>query len=157
MMEKLEMEILVLICKLEKIFPLGWFNLMHHLLVHIPYEAKVGGPMQYRWMYHIERALKYLRAMVGNMARVEGSITESFLLKEITYFLSVYFVEEHNVNALTLRYNVDEEHPLSDLKIFQWRGTTTNNSTTYYYTREERTSAFLYMYNNIKEMDPYFM
>jgi hypothetical protein len=28
MMEKLEKEIPVLICKLEKVFPLGWFNLM---------------------------------------------------------------------------------------------------------------------------------
>jgi hypothetical protein len=53
-MEKLEKEILVLICKLEKIFPPGWFNPMQHLLVHIPYEAKVGGPVQYRWMYHIQ-------------------------------------------------------------------------------------------------------
>jgi hypothetical protein len=70
MMEKLEKEISVLICKLEKIFPPGWFNLMQHLLVHILYEAKVGGPMQYRWMYHIERALKYLRAMVDNKSRV---------------------------------------------------------------------------------------
>jgi hypothetical protein len=85
MMEKLK-EISVLICKLEKIFPPGWFNLMQHLLVHIPYEAKVGGLVQYRWMYHIERALKYLRVMVNNKARVEGSITESFLLKNITYF-----------------------------------------------------------------------
>jgi hypothetical protein len=42
MMEKLEKEILVLICKLEKIFPLRWFNPMQHLLVHSPYEAKVG-------------------------------------------------------------------------------------------------------------------
>jgi hypothetical protein len=91
---------------------------MQHLLVHIPYEAKVGSPVQYRWMYHIERALKYLRVMVGNKARVEGSIAESFLLKEVTYFSSVYFAEEHNVNALTLRYNVDEEPPLSDLKKF---------------------------------------
>jgi hypothetical protein len=74
----------VLICKLEKIFLPGWFNLMQHLLVHIPYEAKVGNPMQYRWMYHIERALKYLRSMVSNRARVEGYIVESFLLKEIT-------------------------------------------------------------------------
>jgi hypothetical protein len=54
MMEKLEMEIPVLICKLEKIFSLEWFNLMQHLLIHIPYEAKVDGPVQYRWMYHIE-------------------------------------------------------------------------------------------------------
>jgi hypothetical protein len=102
MIEKLEKEIPVLICKLEKIFPPGWFNPMEYLLIHIPYEAMLGGPVQYRWMYHIERALKYHRAMVHNKARVEGSIAESFLLKEITYFSSVYFAEEHNVNALTL-------------------------------------------------------
>jgi hypothetical protein len=34
-------------------------------------------------------------------------------------------MEEHNVNALTLWYNVNEEPPLSDLKIFQRRATTT--------------------------------
>jgi hypothetical protein len=56
--------------------------------------------------------------MVGNKARVERSIAESFLLKEITYFSSVYFVEEHNVDALILRYNVDEEPPLNDIKFF---------------------------------------
>jgi hypothetical protein len=72
MMEKLEKEILVLICKLEKIFHLGWFNLIQHLLVHLSYEAKLGGLQQYRWMYHIESALKNLRAMVRNKARVEG-------------------------------------------------------------------------------------
>jgi hypothetical protein len=130
---------------------------MQHLLIHIPYEAKVGAPVQYRWMYHIERALKYLRAMVGNKARVEGSNAKSFLLKEITYFSSVYFAEEHNVNALTLRYNVNEEPPLSDLKLFQWRGTTASSSMTYYYTQEEQTSALLYMYSNMQEMDPFFM
>jgi hypothetical protein len=44
MIEKLEKEIPVRICKLEKIFPLGWFNPMQHLLVHLPYEANAGGP-----------------------------------------------------------------------------------------------------------------
>jgi hypothetical protein len=71
MMEKLEKEIPMFICKLDKIFPPGWFNPMQHLLVHLSYEAKLGGPQQYRWMYHIERALKNLRAMVHNKARVE--------------------------------------------------------------------------------------
>ena len=46
MTEKLEIEIPVLICKLEKIFPPGFFNPMQHLLVHLPFEAKVGGPVQ---------------------------------------------------------------------------------------------------------------
>jgi hypothetical protein len=102
MMDKLEKEIPVLLCKLEKIFPPGFFNPMEHLLIHIPYEAKVGGPVQYRWMYHIERALKNLRGMIRNKARVEGCIAEAFLLKEVSYFTSVYFAEEHNVYAATM-------------------------------------------------------
>jgi hypothetical protein len=44
MMQKVEKEIAVLVCKMEKIFPPGWFNVMQHLLVHLPWEAKVGGP-----------------------------------------------------------------------------------------------------------------
>jgi hypothetical protein len=102
MMEKLKKEISMLICKLEKIFSLGWFNPMQYLLVHLPYEAKIGDPQYYRWIYHIERALKKLRAMVHNNARVEGCIAEEFKLKEITYFIGGYFVEHHNVNAHTM-------------------------------------------------------
>jgi hypothetical protein len=44
MMQKLEKEIMVLVYKMEKTFLPGWFNAMQHLLVHLPWEAKVGGP-----------------------------------------------------------------------------------------------------------------
>jgi hypothetical protein len=157
MMEKLEEEIPVLLCKLEKIFSLGWFNPMQHLLVHLPYESKIGDPQQYRWMYHIERALKKLRAMVHNKAKVEGCIAEEFKLKEIAYFSSVYFTEHHNVNAPTLWYHVDEDIPCSDLQIFQWTGVTVGASTAYQPIEEEQMSALLYMYANMDEMDQYFM
>ena len=90
-MEKLEQEIPILLCKLEKIFPPGFFNPVQHLLIHLPYEAKIGGPVQYRWMYHVERTLKKLRAMVGNKRRVEGCIAEEFKYKEIASFTSIYF------------------------------------------------------------------
>jgi hypothetical protein len=43
MMEKLEEEIPVLLCKLENIFSPEWFNPMQHLLVHLPYQTKIGG------------------------------------------------------------------------------------------------------------------
>jgi len=33
----------LLLCKLEKIFPLAFFNPMQHLLLHLPYEARLGG------------------------------------------------------------------------------------------------------------------
>jgi hypothetical protein len=36
MMQKLEKEIAVLVCKMGKIFPSRWFNAMQHFLVHLP-------------------------------------------------------------------------------------------------------------------------
>jgi hypothetical protein len=156
MMEKLQKEIPILLCKLEKVFPPGFFNPMQHLLVHLPYEAKIAGPVQYRWMYHIERALKKLSAMVGNKGRVEGCIAEEFKYKEISSFTSVYFAEEHNVNAPKLRYHVDEEVRCSDLSIFECKGKTVGASTRCDPDREQNLSALLYMYANIDEMAPYF-
>ena len=35
----------VLLCKLEKIFPPGFFNPMQHLILHLSYEARMGGPV----------------------------------------------------------------------------------------------------------------
>jgi hypothetical protein len=74
MMQKFEKKIPILVCKMKKVFPPGWFNAMQYLLVHLPCEAKVGGPVQFRWMYSQERELKKLRATVHNKARVEGCI-----------------------------------------------------------------------------------
>jgi hypothetical protein len=51
MMQKPEKKIFVLVCKMEKIFLPGWFNTMQHFLVHLPCEAKVGGPTQFKWTY----------------------------------------------------------------------------------------------------------
>jgi len=97
MMEKLEESIQVLLCKLEKIFLPGFFNPMQHLLIHLPYEAKVGGAVHYRWMFFIERMLKKIKSMVGNKARVEGCIAEEWKLKEIAFLTSGYLAKEHNV------------------------------------------------------------
>lgn len=54
-LEKLEERIVHILCKLETIFPPAFFDVMVHLAVHLPREAILGGPVQYRWMYRIER------------------------------------------------------------------------------------------------------
>jgi len=54
-MVELEKRAPEILCKLEQIFPPSFFNSMEHLPVHLPYEARVGGPVQYRWMYPFER------------------------------------------------------------------------------------------------------
>ncbi|XP_058732953.1 uncharacterized protein LOC131604516 [Vicia villosa] len=52
---KLDRNIPIILCKLEKIFPPGFFDSMEHLPVHLAYEAFLGGPVQYRWMYPFEQ------------------------------------------------------------------------------------------------------
>jgi hypothetical protein len=94
---------------------------MQHLLVHLPWEAKVGGPMQFMWLYSQERDLKKLTIAVHNKVRVEGCIAEAFICKEIMNFSSKYFSRVNNVNAHMTRYHIIEV-PLSKLSIFQWKG-----------------------------------
>lgn len=53
----LEENVVVLVCKLEKIFPPGFFNPMQHLIIHLPYQARLGGPVLARWMYIYERMI----------------------------------------------------------------------------------------------------
>ncbi|XP_028126746.1 uncharacterized protein LOC114323365 [Camellia sinensis] len=57
-LEKLEERIVHILCKLEKIFPPAFFDVMVHLAVHLPHEAILGGLAQYRWMYRIESLLQ---------------------------------------------------------------------------------------------------
>jgi len=42
-LEEMERMAHVLLCKSEKIFPLGFFNLMQHMILHLLYEARMGG------------------------------------------------------------------------------------------------------------------
>jgi hypothetical protein len=73
----------VFFCKKETVFPPGWFNAMQHLLVHLSWEARVGGPMQFRWMYSQERELKKLRYTVHNKARVDGVLRRQSRVKRL--------------------------------------------------------------------------
>ena len=48
---QLDENIPILMCNLEKIFPPSFFDVMEHLVVHLPYEALLRGPVHNRWMY----------------------------------------------------------------------------------------------------------
>jgi len=45
--ERLETNIVETICKLEMIFPPSFFDSMEYLPIHLPFEAKVRGPVHY--------------------------------------------------------------------------------------------------------------
>ncbi|CAL0302169.1 unnamed protein product [Lupinus luteus] len=89
-LEQLESRIGIILCHLEMIFPPSFFTIMVHLVIHLAYEAKVAGPVHYRWMYPIERFLLTLKSFVRNKAYPEGSIAQGFLANECLTFCSQY-------------------------------------------------------------------
>ncbi|XP_055961004.1 uncharacterized protein LOC130014745 [Mercurialis annua] len=97
--KKLQSDIVLILCKLEMIYPPSFFVIMMHLAIHLPREVELGGPVHYRWMYFIERFLGTLKNFVRNLARPEGSIAEPYITKECLNFCSLYF---HGVET---RYN----------------------------------------------------
>ncbi|CAL9016729.1 unnamed protein product [Prunus brigantina] len=52
---KLHHDIVQVLCKFEMIFPPAFYTSMIHVMVHLPEEALLAGPVNYRWMYPIER------------------------------------------------------------------------------------------------------
>jgi hypothetical protein len=63
---KMENDIPMILCKLERIFPPALFDSMEHVVVHLAHEARLGGPVQYRWMYPFERFMGDSKRSVKN-------------------------------------------------------------------------------------------
>ncbi|BBH05127.1 hypothetical protein Prudu_016431 [Prunus dulcis] len=83
-------DIVQVLCKFEMIFPPAFFTSMMHVMVHLPEEALLAGPVNYRWMYPIERLLGELKKSVRNGAKPEGSIIEAWVQYESLTFCGMY-------------------------------------------------------------------
>ena len=117
-MEKAQEDIIQILCKLELIFPPAFFDIMVHLVLHLPEEAILGGPVFMRWMYPFERYMKKLKNYVGNKARPEGSIAEGYVADEALTFCSMYFQDiETRFNRLDR--NEDISYVPRYLTVFQ--------------------------------------
>ncbi|CAH9081132.1 unnamed protein product [Cuscuta europaea] len=120
-LRRLEDIVPILMCNLEKILPPSFFDVMEHLLIHLPYEALNGGPVFYRWMYRFERLviisfinddlfnkniclftnfilhdrfLGDLKKKAINKAHIEASICQAYSQQETSTFSSFYFERE---------------------------------------------------------------
>ncbi|KAK1627079.1 hypothetical protein QYE76_001394 [Lolium multiflorum] len=104
-LNRLKVEIVVILCKLEKLFPPAFFDVMVHLAIHLPEEALLRGPVHYGWMYPVERRLGYLKSTVRNKARPEGSIAEGYIVDECLIFCSRFFKD-----GTETRFNRDDRN-----------------------------------------------
>ncbi len=53
--EDMKEEIVLILCKLERIFPPAFFTIMVHLMIHLPEQVLLTGPVHFTWMFPMER------------------------------------------------------------------------------------------------------
>nr|GEZ86401.1 hypothetical protein [Tanacetum cinerariifolium] len=60
-MLKAQSKVVDILCNLELIYPPAFFDIMIHLVIHLPLEALEGEPICPRWMFPFERFIKKLK------------------------------------------------------------------------------------------------
>ncbi|XP_059624867.1 uncharacterized protein LOC132268136 isoform X2 [Cornus florida] len=98
-LEKQEKEIAETLCMLERYFPPSFFDIMIHLTIHIAREARICGPVKFRWMYPFERMMKVYKGYVRNKVRAEGCIAEGYLAKECVRFCSEHIKQASEIGV----------------------------------------------------------
>ena len=117
-LDKLSSSIKKTLCWLEMVFPPTFFDIMIHLLVHLAEEAKLGGPVCYRWMYPVERYLCTIKGYMRNKVHPEGSIAEAYIAEECLTFCSRFLDVDTKLNRADRHESTAVNEPLSGLSIF---------------------------------------
>jgi len=104
-LDELENEAVIILCPLEMYFPLAFFDIMVHLIVHLVREIKCCGPVYLRWMYPVERYMKILKGYTKNLHRLEASIVERYVIEEAIEFCSEYIEKAKPVGLLESRHD----------------------------------------------------
>jgi hypothetical protein len=89
-LERLQGEIIMILCELEIYFPPAFHDIMVHLLVHVVDDVIHLGPPFLHNMMSFERLNGVLKGYVRNRARLEGSIAKGFLSYECISFCQNY-------------------------------------------------------------------
>jgi septum formation topological specificity factor MinE len=103
-LKQMKEDIIMILCKLEKIFLPSFFDVMIHLAIHLPREAELAGQAQFRWMYPIKMILGKYKKYVRNRARPEGCIAEGYVANEYSNFCSMY------LGGIETRWNREERN-----------------------------------------------
>ncbi|GJS39831.1 transposable element [Tanacetum coccineum] len=144
-LDKMQLELVVTLCLLEKFFPPSFFDIMIHLTMHLTREVKLCGPICFRWMYPFERCMKVIKGHVRNRNRPEGCIAEETIAEETIEFFSEYHKTMKTIGIPPDKHVTNENEdgkPLSAGKSSEVSG-------------EVFQKAHLYVIQNTDEIVPY--
>ncbi|KAM0873068.1 hypothetical protein ACQ4PT_038316 [Festuca glaucescens] len=153
-MEKLEEEIAETLSILETIFLPSFFDMMVHLMVHLPLQVRLGGPVKYSNMFPIERFLCTLKGYVRTKSHPEGSIAEGYIFYECLNFCARYF-ERCETRISRLVRNDDPEPMSSSMPFFNGGGRYLAGKYTITLDRNAWLQAHRYVLFNYDNITPY--
>ena len=67
-------------CEMKKHPPSAFFNVHEHYLIHQVEDIELCGHVHSRSMWMVERHLKFMKGLVRQRARVEGSFMEGYMI-----------------------------------------------------------------------------
>ncbi|GJS14731.1 hypothetical protein Tco_0409203 [Tanacetum coccineum] len=153
-MLKASVKVVEILCELERIYPPAFFDIMIHLVIHLPLEALEGGPIRPWWMFPFERFMKKLKGYVQNKAMSEGSIAEGYVAEEALTFCSHYFRD------VTTKFNrpdrnVDPHPPTCQFQVFQSICKSIGLRSVIRFDAQELKKVTWYVLHNSLEIDTY--
>ncbi|XP_024198467.1 uncharacterized protein LOC112201787 [Rosa chinensis] len=93
-LEKMQADLVVTVCLLEKYFPPSFFDIMIYLTVHLVREVELCGPVFFRWMYPFERYMKVFKGWVRCRRHPEGCIAECYIVEEVVEFCAERMLDD---------------------------------------------------------------
>ncbi|KAK9083116.1 hypothetical protein Scep_029587 [Stephania cephalantha] len=151
-LEAIRENIVFVLCKMERIFPPAFFDIMIHLAVHLPHAALIAGPVTY-----IERFLRTPKGYVRNKARPEGSIAKAYISKECLTFCSMYLQGlETKFNRQDRNYDYPPFQQYGVFKIFIHRVRPLGSTKYISLAIEDYDRALWYVLHNCEEIQSYF-
>ncbi|CAM8948480.1 unnamed protein product [Rhodiola kirilowii] len=84
---------------LPMVFPPAFFTIMVHLLIHLPEQVLLKGPVHYSWMYPIERFLCEYKRSIRNSRYPEGCIAEKYITHECITYCKLYINDATDMDS----------------------------------------------------------
>ncbi|KAF7150098.1 hypothetical protein RHSIM_Rhsim02G0154800 [Rhododendron simsii] len=145
-LDKIQSDIVITLCLLEKYFPPFFLDMMIHLTVHLVREVRLCGPVHFRWMYPFERFMKVLKGYVRNRNCPMGCITKSYITEETVEFCADNLSRVDPIGVPVARNMTSDgleiERPLPGGHVVA-------------VGREELEQAHCYVLENSSEVEPY--
>ena len=128
---------------------------MMHFPVHLAKEAKLGGPVCYRWIYLVEWYLCTMKGYVRNKAHPEGSVAEGYILEECLTFCSRFLDMDTKLNRVDRHESIAVNEPPSGLSIFAAMDYKSRGQTVQILERDEMRKMKQYIISNCDEAKPW--